>query len=514
MVAVLRDSESQSFRRLVHTFVRLGRPITTRFNSMATSSPPVGGRLQTRVLSTSLCDAGTFHLTLSGGPPSFLSPWTFDANPSTPSGANLLAAVDALRTAVHPVAFPTETVYGLGAAATSSAAVRAVFTAKGRPADNPLIVHVASLEQLRGLLTPTTSNTRPSTANGRTSGGSSNVVTEEDSDPIPPIYRPLIQRFWPGPVTILLPLPNPSPLAPEVSAGQQTFGARMPSSQLALALIRTAGVPVAAPSANASGRPSPTTAQHVAEDLAGRIEIVLDGGPCAVGVESTVVDGLGPVPSVLRPGGVGVEEIRRVEGWEACEEAWRTDEHRRGRSGPQRENGADGGPPDEEWRPRAPGMKYRHYAPKARVVLVSPKANEDLAVITARAAKDGTSSIGYLRTKRWQRPRGALAEIPQHNGVNGTLSEPLKPLRSGNQAPHTAAQKHKLAVEGRTLEIWDLCLGRDTANIARSLFWGLRELDSKNVDVIYVEGIEEDGEASAAVMNRLRKAAEDLQVIP
>jgi L-threonylcarbamoyladenylate synthase len=216
--------------------------------------------------------------------------------------ASLKRAAQELVDTDVPVGFPTETVYGLGADATRSSAVKAIFAAKGRPADNPLIVHIHSLPQLRALLA------------GELEG--SNGITEEGNDPIPAIYKPLIERFWPGPLTLILPTPPNSVLAPEVTAGLSTFGARMPRSILALSLLRLCGRPLAAPSANASTRPSPTAAEHVFDDLQGRIHTIIDGGPCEVGVESTVVDGLSSPPAILRPGGITVEQLRQCPGWE------------------------------------------------------------------------------------------------------------------------------------------------------------------------------------------------------
>jgi len=172
----------------------------------------------------------------------------------------LRQAAKHLRESTIPVGFPTETVYGLGADATRSSAVKGIYKAKGRPSDNPLIIHVCDLAMLQGLLVP---------------AGKS---ASRDEDLLPPIYKPLIERFWPGPLTILLPNPQPSKLAPEVTAGLPSFGARMPDSALALSLIHLVGVPLAAPSANASTKPSPTTAEHVRHDLAGKIEVILDGG--------------------------------------------------------------------------------------------------------------------------------------------------------------------------------------------------------------------------------------------
>ncbi|KAF1736203.1 Threonylcarbamoyl-AMP synthase [Beauveria bassiana] len=227
--------------------------------------------------------------------PSRLEEWCVsDAASSRGSVEALAQAGVHLRDRDTPVAFPTETVYGLGADATRSAAVKGIYAAKGRPSDNPLIVHVCDLQMLRRL-TGTDAAAR---------------------DGLPERYGALIDRFWPGPLTILLPNAQPSRLAPEVTAGLATFGVRMPSSPLALSLIKLAGVPLAAPSANASTKPSPTAAHHVRHDLDGRIELILDGGPSQVGVESTVVDGLCDPPIVLRPGGISMEELRSCPGWE------------------------------------------------------------------------------------------------------------------------------------------------------------------------------------------------------
>ncbi|KAL1998791.1 hypothetical protein VTN02DRAFT_5558 [Thermoascus thermophilus] len=223
--------------------------------------------------------------------------WAAERSRGTPEAAAIAEAADALRTSDVPVAFPTETVYGLGADATRSTAVRGIYRAKQRPSDNPLIVHVDSLSMLRRLLHPATTPAGP-----------------VEPDGIPPIYTPLIERFWPGPLTIILPNPPGSLLAREVTSNLPTFGVRMPSSPLARLLIHVADRPLAAPSANASTKPSPTTAQHVYHDLHGRIDLILDGGPCGVGVESTVVDGLTDPPVILRPGGIGIEELRSCPG--------------------------------------------------------------------------------------------------------------------------------------------------------------------------------------------------------
>lgn len=385
-----------------------------------------------------------------------LEKWT----PTSPSDPALSEAAHHLRSTDIPVAFPTETVYGLGADATRSAAVKGIYTAKGRPSDNPLIVHVCDLTMLRGLLRSKDSN--------------------EDADPIPEIYQPLIKRFWPGPLTILLPLPNPSPLAPEVSAGLPTFGARMPSSALARSLIALAKAPLAAPSANASTRPSPTSAQHVADDLNGRIEVILDDGEiCGVGVESTVVDGLCDPPVVLRPGGIGIEELRRVPGWEKVEKAYKDGA----------ENGASA--------PRAPGMKYKHYSPRAKVVLYEARARkegEEFRHEEFESVVDGEErekTVAFIRTGGWPLFGGlACVESVKQGTVPGKV-------REGKASAGEAEFKRVL----------DIDLGRDVKGVAQGLFSALRELDREGADVIYVEGVDDGDDIAAAVMNRLRKAA-------
>lgn len=211
------------------------------------------------------------------------------------------------------VAFPTETVYGLGGAAVLDAAVAGIYAAKGRPGHNPLIVHAADLAAAEAL-----------------------AVFDEDA-------RALARAFWPGPLTLVLPLRPEAGLSPRITAGHSTVAIRVPAHPLAQALLRAAGLPVAAPSANPSGKISPTTADHVLEGLSGRIAAVLDGGPCTVGVESTILAPGNP-PRLLRPGGVPAEDLARVLG-----------------ETPQR--------PDDAARPEAPGQLASHYAPEAAVRL-------------------------------------------------------------------------------------------------------------------------------------------------
>ena len=392
----------------------------------------------------------------------FFAEWVLHPTEASEDHAKILEAAHHIRHADSPVAFPTETVYGLGADATRSSAVRGIYRAKGRPADNPLIVHVSSLDQLRKLLDP-------------------DYTKAVSPDPIPPIYHPLMQRFWPGPLTVLVPLPEPSPFAPEVTSTLATVGVRMPSSRLALALIQSAGVPIAAPSANASTKPSPTTAAHVYHDLQGRIELILDGGPCDVGVESTVVDGLSDPPLILRPGGVSLAMLRSCRGWEGVQIGYK-----------------DGS--RLESRPKAPGMKYKHYAPKARVLLFRGQ----LDIATMQRTANGATALGVLLTSdenHWllQRAQSAASEGREsgahtHQDPSITLLHSNLNLKDGSDEP---------------LTMWLLKLGPDIEDVARGLFSALRAFDGQNVDLIFVECVDEhQDDTAAAVMNRLRKAAE------
>jgi L-threonylcarbamoyladenylate synthase len=246
-----------------------------------------------------------------------------------PTGENLARAGELLRNG-YLVAFPTETVYGLGANALDSEAIAGIFQAKGRPSDNPLIVHVSDFEMAKPFLKDI------------------DILSEK-----------LGKIFWPGPLTIVLPIREDSEpmIVPNVSAGLDTVGIRVPDHPVALALLRECGVPLAAPSANKSGSPSPTTANHVLDDLGstslGHLGMILDGGPCRVGLESTVVQVRDEDIYILRPGGITAEMISNKLGirMERIHAAYATD------LGSQET-------------PRAPGMKYRHYAPKAVVVAV------------------------------------------------------------------------------------------------------------------------------------------------
>lgn len=403
--------------------------------------------------------------------------WADESSRGTPEAAAVAKAAEALRTTDIPVAFPTETVYGLGADATRSDAVQGIYKAKQRPSDNPLIIHVDSLDMLQRLLS------------SKLEDGS--IATAPEESLIPPIYTSVIAKFWPGPLTIILPNPPHSVLAKEVTSHLSTFGVRMPSSPLARLLIHVTDRPLAAPSANASTKPSPTTAQHVYHDLNGRIDLILDGGPCGVGVESTVVDGLSNPPAILRPGGVGIDELRKCAGWENVVV------------------GYNDGSLDVKEAPRAPGMKYRHYSPRAEVVLFEPESNpRSVANHVRRDLKNGAvgaHNIGIIRTRKWNKFLGLnqghqlteeTKQDPETKQMLGSFKMPIEVSLDG--IPKTVLK-----------EVYDYPLGTDIESIARGLFSALRTLDSIGVDIIYVEGIpDNEGDRSAAVMNRLRKAAE------
>ena len=255
------------------------------------------------------------------------------------SAADLTKAAELLKNGKR-VIFPTETVYGLGANALDPDAVKSIFEAKGRPSDNPLIVHIAELSQL-------------------------DSIAEE----VPEKAKILIDAFWPGPLTVILKRKNNIPDV--VTAGLDTVGIRMPENPVARELIYLSGVPVAAPSANISGRPSPTDAKYVIEDMMGRVEGIIDGGDCQVGVESTVIDMTGEIPTILRPGGVTCEEITELLG-----------EVKGGKE-----------KADDKETPKSPGMKYTHYAPKAPVKILHGTVLEIENFLKSRPAKCGILSF-------------------------------------------------------------------------------------------------------------------------
>ncbi|MBQ9009387.1 MAG: threonylcarbamoyl-AMP synthase [Clostridia bacterium] len=312
------------------------------------------------------------------------------------------------------VAFPTETVYGLGADARNGAAVASIFRAKGRPGDNPLIVHVSESGEILPLV----------------SG-------------IPAQARILMEHFWPGPMTLIFPRSDRIP--DEVSAGLDTVGIRMPSNPVARELIRRSGCPIAAPSANRSGRPSPTTAAHVYEDMNGRIPVILDGGPCEVGLESTVIDARGPVPVILRPGGITPEMIRAVAG------DVRLDEHIMA-------------PVAEGERVRSPGMKYRHYAPEARTVIFEGTPEKVIAEICRRydaeQAAGGFPAILGFETHDYGGRRVLSLGVPEHpDEAAGRLFAALRELDTEKR---TLALCEAVSLEGIGLAVMNR-MGRAAA---------------------------------------------------
>lgn len=246
------------------------------------------------------------------------------------------------------VAFPTETVYGLGANALDADAVKSIYQAKGRPSDNPMIVHIASIEELDNL-----------------------------ADEISEAAKLLMSNFWPGPITFVL---KKKSIVPDVTTGGlDTVAVRMPSNEVARELIAKARRPIAAPSANISGRPSPTTAIDVVEDMDGRIDAVVMGDDCAVGIESTVLDCTGDKPVVLRPGFVTPEMIGEILGEDVSYDKHLLTEPA------EVLNPEDGAKELDEFKPKSPGMKYKHYAPKAKVQIVHHNAD----ALKAKAIDDG-----------------------------------------------------------------------------------------------------------------------------
>lgn len=442
---------------------------------------------------------------------------------------NLEYAASLLKKNGNTVAFPTETVYGLGADATNDEAVRNIFKAKNRPSDNPLIVHIASLRQLRDLLRPVNLESTPTvqryqqredsksgetrhdddTSSGRNSSLSETFPATSSTGPtsetrsynvdghqssefsisdIPEIYMPLIQKFWPGPLTILLDLPQNTPLSKNVTAEQRTFAVRMPNHTIALALAHLSDLPIAAPSANASGKPSPTTASHVYTDLRGRIPLILDGGSADVGLESTVVSGLCSPPRILRPGGVSLEQIRACGGvWEDCiANTSQHDDH----------NAEEGNKKvGAEHIPLVPGMKYKHYSPRARVLLYEPGAKGPTASDLARSVR-WNGKVGLLRTRQWKEGIGRV--------LVAELEEEKKSYRT-NMNGRRGSVLSEQELSG-TIAVVERALGNDGQDISRNLFAALRDMDDHGVDSIHIEGIAEDNEG-LAVMNRLRKAA-------
>ncbi len=312
------------------------------------------------------------------------------------------------------VAFPTETVYGLGSDALDPEASRKIYAAKGRPSDNPLIVHIAQFDAL------------------------DRIVSH-----IPDAARALADAFWPGPLTMIFHKSEAVPSA--TTGGLDTVAVRMPSHPAALELIRQGGGYIAAPSANTSGRPSPTEARHVYDDLNGRIDMIIDGGPVGIGLESTIIDLTEETPMVLRPGFISLEMLRSVLGEVRMDPGLHAD--------------------NPAFRPKAPGMKYRHYAPKSPLIIVEgeeARVRAKISQLVLEAEKSGKAA-----------------------GIIATDED-------------ASSYTHGIVRSAGTRS--------DEITIAQRLFSILREFDDLQVSVIYSEAFDTP-QLGAAIMNRLIKAA-------
>lgn len=327
------------------------------------------------------------------------------------------------------VAFPTETVYGLGGDALNPKSSEKIYAAKGRPSDNPLIVHIADFDDINLLVDEVTDNAKK-----------------------------LADKFWPGPLTMIL---NKSDKVPyETTGGLDTVAIRMPVHKIAAEFIRAAGGYVAAPSANISGRPSPTSAKYVIQDMNGRIEMIIDGGDAGIGLESTIVDLSGEVPMLLRPGFITIEQLRDVLGRVNVDRTI-----------------LDG---DCKDRPKAPGMKYRHYAPKG-----------DLTIVEA-AETDGTKAEALSVADSQERVVARIRQLTEKASAEGKTVGVI----STDETEHLYSADSVKSIGSRG----------DEAMIAHRLYTILREFDDENIEVIYSESFDRGG-MGQAIMNRLLKAA-------
>lgn len=312
------------------------------------------------------------------------------------------------------VAFPTETVYGLGANALDDEAVRKIFIAKGRPQDNPLIIHV-STKEISGLVKD-----------------------------VPEVAQKIIDKFWPGPLTVIL---EKKDIIPNVtSANLNTIGIRMPNSEIALKLIELAERPIAAPSANISGRPSPTEVERCVEDLNGRVDYIIGGESSDIGVESTIVDCTVNPPLVLRPGGITLEMLKEINPEIELDKALKSK-------------------PNDDFKPKAPGMKYKHYAPNAHLKIIKGKNEKTIEIINEIVEN-------YIE-------KGNDVAIL-------TTNENLNKFNNG--------------------KVISLGSENDLKEIAKNLFEALRKCDDLRVQYILCQGFEENS-VGLAIMNRLNKAA-------
>ena len=354
------------------------------------------------------------------------------------------------------VAFHTETVYGLGGNALDEDAARKIYAAKGRPSDNPLIAHISCAADLAPL------------------------VKE-----IPVAGRKLMEAFWPGPLTMIFPKSGRVPYG--TTGGLDTVAVRMPDDPVAGRLIALAGVPVAAPSANTSGRPSPTTADHVWQDMNGRINMIIDGGPVGIGVESTIVDVSSPVPSVLRPGAITMEMLREVLGEVTIDPAIL-------------------GPMKEDIRPKAPGMKYRHYAPRAELTLVEAAEDETAGCEAARYETAGYEAVrGQERVGCGGQMSGGQMRDGQVERMVGKVKELAhEKLIQGCQVGIICTDESRSCYTEGTVR--SIGARKSQESVAHNLYAVLREFDDLKVEYIFSESFSED-HLGQAIMHRLSKAA-------
>lgn len=316
------------------------------------------------------------------------------------------------------IAFPTETVYGLGADGLNEEAVKKIFQVKGRPQDNPLILHIENMEMLKELVEGDLSKAKD-----------------------------LIDKFWPGPLTLVL---KKSKIVPEIiTAGLDTVAIRMPNNEIALEIIKISNRPIAAPSANISGRPSPTDAKTCMEDLEGKIPLIIDGGNTLVGLESTVLDITGEIPTILRPGAITLEDIQEILPNVVV----------------------DKGILKSGEKPKSPGQKYKHYAPKAEAYLISGSSDEEKE-----------SKIYEFLKKNKEKKVSLMVTSELYNKIDNL-----------------------------NLEIIDLGSRDNLEKIASEIFRSLRTLDKNCVDVILCEEITKEG-IGLAIMNRLEKSTQNRHI--
>lgn len=358
------------------------------------------------------------------------------------------------------VAFPTETVYGLGGNGLDPEAARKIYAAKGRPSDNPLILHVAKIEEVLPLV-----------------------------DSIPEKARLLMESFWPGPLTLIM---KKSPLVPlESTGGLQTVAIRCPDNALTLSLIEKAGIPVAGPSANLSGHPSPTEAAHVYHDLAGRIEGILDDGAVGIGVESTILDMSTDCPTLLRPGAITLKDLEEVLSEK-----------------PEVDPTLLGKKMEDGFIPKAPGMKYRHYAPRAEMILFRARKAENsdkripeaiLRFLSERGEQAG-SQEERRQDKKENRGRDKRQESQENRRKDSELSKIAILCAEETKKEYASF----CAEKGILLKV----LGKreEPLSMTHNLFRILRDCDEEGVELILSEAYSEEG-VGFALMNRMKKAA-------